>query len=346
MIQSEDPDGHRAILAPIQLTDKPHFDALFAALAQPISDYSFANTFIWGAPLKLYWARLHRHTCVFANGTGDLTLLMPPLPEPGAADADLRDCIRDCFDIMDAYNAKLGHRHASRIEYVSDELLEHISAAGGLNLTVAPFAGDYIYDMNKMINLDGGALKSKRHARGKFMRENPDHHAEPFDDAHIPACKALLNQWRDHGDAAHLGEINEEQTGSDVLRQRDTLACCAALDQWHALGLTGMSLFVGDQLIGFTLGEAISPTQASIVIEKTDHRYDGSAQFIFSEFCRRYWSTYPECNVGDDWGIPSLRFTKSSYRPTRLLSKHTVTLVQPAQVFVPAPVIPATNHAA
>lgn len=345
MIQSEDPDGHRAILAPIQLTDKPHFDALFASLAQPVSDYSFTNTFIWGAPLKLYWARLHRHTCVFANGTGDLTLLMPPLPEPGAGDADLRDCVRDCFEIMDAYNVRLGHSAASRIEYVSDELLERLSAAGGMNLAVSPFAGDYIYDMNKMIHLDGGALKSKRHARGKFMRENPDHHAEAFDDAHIPACEALLNQWRDHGDAAHIGEVNEERMGSDVLRQRDTLACCAALYNWRALGLTGMSLFVGDQLVGFTLGEAISPTQASIVIEKTDHRYDGSAQFIFSEFCRRFWADRPECNVGDDWGIPSLRFTKSSYRPVRLLSKHTVTVVQPARVFVPGP-DPYIIHAA
>lgn len=346
MIQSEDPDGHRAILAPIQLTDKPRFDALFADLARPISDYSFANTFIWGAPLKLYQARLHHHTCVFANGTGDLTLLMPPLPEPGAgsaSDADLRDAVRACFDIMDDYNRALGHPAASRIEYVSDELHERLSAAGGLNLAVAPFAGDYIYDMNKMIQLDGGALKSKRHARGKFMRQHPDHHAEPFDDAHLPACAALLEQWREHGDDAHVGEVNDERTGSEILRRRDALACRAALDNWRALGMTGMSLFVGDQLIGFTLGEAISPTQASIVIEKTDHRYDGSAQFIFSEFCRRFWADHPECNVGDDWGIPSLRFTKSSYRPIRLLSKHTVTLVQPARVFIPAPV---GHHAA
>jgi [ribosomal protein S18]-alanine N-acetyltransferase len=29
--------------------------------------------------------------------------------------------------------------------------------------------------------------------------------------------------------------------------------------------------------------------------------------------------------VGDDWGIPSLRFTKQSYRPTRMLSKYILT---------------------
>ena len=76
----DDPDGQRFGLAPIRLTDKPLFDRVFAGLAQPISDYTFANTFVWGSSLALYWQRIDRHLCVFANGSGDLTLLLPPMP--------------------------------------------------------------------------------------------------------------------------------------------------------------------------------------------------------------------------------------------------------------------------
>ena len=103
----DDPDGQRFGLAHVQLTDKPIFDGVFGNLAQPISDYTFANTFIWSTSLKLYWAQMDRHLCVFANGTGDLTMLMPPMPQPGATDADLRDCVVNCFDLMDRYAREL-----------------------------------------------------------------------------------------------------------------------------------------------------------------------------------------------------------------------------------------------
>ena len=48
----------------------------------------------------------------------------------------------------------------------------------------------------------------------------------------------------------------------------------------------------------------------------------GLAQFIFSEFCRQSWSDRPLVNVGDDWGLQTLAWTKQSYRPVKLLNKH------------------------
>lgn len=318
-------------LRPIQLEDRPHFDRVFSRLKAPISDYAFAGTFIWGSSLKLYWARIDRHVCVFANGTGDLTLLLPPLPDSGATGADLRDCVADCFQIMDRYNDRHAERDRSRIEYVSDELLEWFAAAPGLNLSAAPMSGDYVYDMARMIDLAGGNLKSKRHARSKFMRDFPDHRTETFEDRHVPACRELLEMWVTNGDATHEGEVNDAHVGTDLLRHRDRLASRTALDLWRELGLTGMVLYVGEKLVGFTLGEALSTSQAFILIEKTHPDFHGSAQFIFSEYCRQFWSSFPECNVGDDWGIPSLRFTKQSYRPIRMINKYTLTR-QPALV--------------
>jgi ribosomal-protein-alanine N-acetyltransferase len=226
---------------------------------------------------------------------------------------------------MDRYNVRHAERDRSRIEYVSDEVLEQFSAAPGLSLSAAPMSGDYVYDMARMIDLAGGSLKSKRHARSKFLREFPDHRTEMLDDRHVPACLELLDLWGSHGDASHEGEVNDAHVGTDLLRHRDVLASRTAIELWRELGLSGMVLLVGDKLAGFTLGEVLSPSQAFILLEKTHPDYQGSAQFIFSEFCRQVWSEYPECNVGDDWGIPSLRFTKQSYRPVRMINKYTLT---------------------
>jgi ribosomal protein S18 acetylase RimI-like enzyme len=47
----------------------------------------------------------------------------------------------------------------------------------------------------------------------------------------------------------------------------------------------------------------------------------GLAQYIFSEFCRADWSDRPRVNVGDDWGLETLAWTKMSYRPVEMLRK-------------------------
>ena len=140
-------------------------------------------------------------------------------------------------------------------------------------------------------------------------------------------------------DASHAAE----PTTNAVKRQKEAVATELALRDADRLGLRGMVVHVdgvgdaADTLRGFTLGEPLTADQSSIVIEKTDLDAKGLAQFIFSEFCRREWSAHPLCNVGDDWGLESLAWTKQSYRPVRLLQKYTLVPARPRVVgYVPA----------
>lgn len=315
-------DDHR--LRTIELSDRPLFDSAFSLLAEPISDYTFAGTWTWRDALRLRMAVLHGHLCVFANSTGDLTLLMPPMATPQAVPGQLRLAVEESFDILDRYNRPRTGTDASRIEYVSTEMLERLQHAG-LDLRETPIWGDYVYDTQSMIDLAGGALKSKRHARSKFLREHPGHEVRPLTPEDAPACVHLLELWADVGDAEHAGQRTTEEVETSLLRERDRLSTILALENLGALGLHGMTLWEADQLVGFTFGEALTPAQALIAAEKTHPDFDGAPQFIFSEFCRRNWAACPEVNAGDDWGIPSLRFTKLSYRPTRMLAKHVLT---------------------
>ena len=328
-------------LQPIRLEDKATFDLAFATLKQPISDYCFSCTYMWAEALRTTWATLHNHVCIFANGTEDLTLLAPPIPLPDATLTDFSAAVAESFEIMDAYNADKNGVERSRIEYVSDELLERFSEASPFPLTAAPLWSDYVYDTSRLITLEGGDLKSKRGARNRFLRDFADHRAEPMTRAHIPACAALLDRWADHGDETHEGEVNDAQLGTDILRHKDRESTKRILNAFDQAGLLGMVVTVGDQLAGFTLGAPISPLQSMVLVEKTAPEYHGCAQFIFSEFCRTALAPYPECNAGDDWGIPTLRFTKQSYRPTRLLNKHVLSRAAvPLAVHLPAPNMP------
>ena len=91
----------------------------------------------------------------------------------------------------------------------------------------------------------------------------------------------------------------------------------------------------GATVQGFTFGEHAGADQSSITIEKTDLAIKGLAQFIFSEFCRLHWADRPFVNVGDDWGLESLAWTKQSYRPVKMLRKYALRKV-PVTVSGPA----------
>jgi ribosomal protein S18 acetylase RimI-like enzyme len=318
-------------LRPITLADRAAFAAYFQSLAEPLSDYTFSQLYTWRNSLRIYWRELEDHLCVFANGTGDLTLLMPPIGEGGSRGDH---ALASAFEVMDAYNLAHNVPDRSRVEYVSEELLSRFERAG---LTISPMGTDYVYDTARMIDLAGGDLASKRQARNRFTR-NYRYRVETYSaQKHLADCRRLLDSWKIHQDAQHL----EEPNASAIKRQKETLAAELSLEAAEELGLRGMVVYVQDGpeqvLKGFTLGEWLGKDQSSITVEKTELEVKGLAQFIFSEFCRVEWSGRPYVNVGDDWGLESLAWTKMSYRPVKLLQKYAMRRVAPVRVAVGAP---------
>jgi ribosomal protein S18 acetylase RimI-like enzyme len=346
-------------LRPVELADRAVLTSYFDSLARPLSDYTFSQLYTWRNSLKILWKEVRGHLCVFANGTGDLTLLMPPIGDTGSDAA-----LAEAFELMDTYNGRRGVLDRSRVEYVSDELLARLDAS---KLSTQSMGADYVYDVNRMIDLAGGDLASKRQAKNRFMR-NYRYRVEPYvAAAHRDGCLSLLDQWKIHQDAQHLDESN----ANSIKRSKESIATALCLDTAGELGLKGMVVYVdrpnpqpraldakgketapvpvfdppegekiapvpvfGSVIRAFTFGECLGAEQSSITIEKTDLNVKGLAQFVFSEFCAQNWSDRPLVNVGDDWGLESLAWTKQSYRPVKLLNKYVLRKV-PAVVSGP-----------
>ena len=301
-------------LRPVELADRAVLISFFASLADPLSDYTFAQLYTWRNSLRIVWKIIRSHLCVFANGSGDLTLLLPPI-----GDTNGNSALAEAFSLMDEYNAAQGVPDRSRVEYVSDELLSRFDAS---KLSVQSMGADYVYDVRRMIDLAGGDLASKRQAKNRFMR-NYAFRVEPYVEAdHRDCCRSLLDQWKVHQDAQHL----DEPGSSARKRSKESIATALCLDTATQLGMKGMVVQVDDgtgmQIRGFSFGEYLGSDQSSITIEKTDLAVKGLAQFIFSEFCRLHWADRPFVNVGDDWGLESLAWTKQSYRPVKMLRKY------------------------
>jgi uncharacterized protein len=322
-MDDDDPFGSYG-LRPILIGDKTVFDQYLCCCATRLSDYTFANTFIWRDPIHLRWAILEECLCVFANGDGGLTLLFPPMG-PG----DALGALRRCVEICDDYNAANRFEGWTRVEYVSREMLQRLE--GVFKVDVRPMSGDYVYPTRQMIELAGGDLASKRQARNRFARRYQAR-TEPYGPAHTLPCMELLSLWN-----RQVEQSAGQSVGSvSVKRNKDVVAAREALVHYQALGLKGMVLYAADRIVGFTLGEMLDADTCSIIIEKTDREFAGSAQYIFSEFCRQTWSHTQWCNVGDDWDVPSLAWTKESYRPAMRLEKF-ILRPTPSRAEAPAP---------
>lgn len=303
-------------LTEMDLSDRSLFDAYFAACPTRLSDYSFANTYIWHRSLSLRWRCIRDALCVFANGTEGLTLLFPPL---GTRDPRVAD---EAIDLCHAYNRDHNLIAEPRIEYAANDLAETLAD----RFRMAPMSGDYVYATARLIDLDGGDLAGKRQARNRFARRYQPR-CEPFGPEHVSVCLELLDRWHGQHESTQVEDRPSDQPADAVpntpaaKRAKEELATAEAIRSATALGLVGMVLYDADVPVGFTFGETLAADTCSILIEKTDRTYAGSAQYVFNEFCRRAWAGSTWCNVGDDWDVPSLAHTKQSYRPICHLDK-------------------------
>ena len=173
---------------------------------------------------------------------------------------------------------------------------------------------DYIYETQSIIELKGKKYSSRRGSRNSFLKHNSEVRCLPYDDSQYNCCRDLLLKWQQQSDP---------NCTLNIERKRSVEYSCVSriLTEVDSLDLVGMTVYVDDKLIGFTFGEMLDAETCSVLIEKTDRTYKGSAEFIWSEFLRRYWNHTRWCNAGDDNGVPSLEWTKNSYHPTSMLTK-------------------------
>jgi len=308
-------------LDPLRLKDRESVHAALTPLNISLSDYTFANNYIWLSMVSGFHARIEGCLCLFALSGEVLTMLLPPL----GAEVDQRRALEACFDVMDVYNDS---PYLGRIDYVYGDFLNLLDVhgdvpmplVGGDRWLVEPGNPDYIYRTQDLIELRGDKYKNKRNEINQFRRAFPDGRTEAFEARHAAAALDLTHNWmsqRLHYVAS--GDVDR----SLYYMELERTAIHRTIQHYEELGLEGLCLFNGDEMLGFTFGERINPGVASVLIEKTNLELMGCAQYIFREFSK----CFADCefiNVGDDLGMEGLKRVKMSYRPALFGEKYTI----------------------
>ena len=291
-----------------------------------LSDYTFAGNFIWLSTATGFYTIVNNTFCLFILNSGELSMLLPPLGKK----ENTYEAILNCFEIMNAHNSS---RNYSKIEYVHEDILEGFVdylEEGTLiyemlkDFLIEKKLVDYIYKAEDLIDLKGDSYKSKRNEINKFQKIYTNYRIEILEkEKHSAEVLGLFNKWvKDR--TTYMPKEEVEVFLDGIYFER--FAIKRLFNNYDKLDVIGLVIYIDDEIKGFTVGEKINETTASVIIEKTDFEILGCAQFIFREFTKilkdKFGTEY--INVGDDMGFENLKKVKMSYRPYKLVPKYTI----------------------
>lgn len=300
-------------LQPLNLKDKPIFDAYAHRMCPRLSSYAFAPLYIWQDHFTFYWIRLGEYLCIFAQQNDDY--FMPILPMPYEINScDYLDVVREAYQLMLESSR---NPHIARIENVPQEMLSLFEKNGFCSTLKET---EYLYETESLSKLSGNRYKSKRSAYNAFVACYPTAALDSYCSTDRHACFALYDAWRTErvtqcSDEVYCAMLDDSRSAHRL-----------AITHADALGLHGRVVRINGEIKGYTFGYPLNPKTFCVLFEVTNLNTKGLAQFIYREFCRELMGTYKWVNAMDDSGLESLRRVKHSYHPTRLIPSYNVVI--------------------
>lgn len=177
---------------------------------------------------------------------------------------------------------------------------------------------DYLYEVDKLSDLAGRKLHSKRNHCKRFEENNPDWVYEDMTEEAIPECMEVDAAWEER--SREREGASEAQDMADEKR-----AMVTTLENFRALNAEGGLIRVEGRVVAFTVGSPICADTFDVHFEKALGEIQGAYAMINREFARRIRQRHPQVrylNREEDMGLEGLRKAKESYYPDLLLEKY------------------------
>ena len=282
----------------LTLDKKPEYDAMLDRAAHRGCTFSFANLYIWGRQCA---ARVGEDLLLFSHYAGRTMYPYPvcagdPRPALELLMADARE--RGIpFRLAGLNREDVEHLQS----WYPDQFIFHCGRGGH----------DYVYAIDDLADLKGKKYQPKRNHINRFLAEHPDVRILPLTDETLADAKALADRW-------YQRRSPEEDAGMELV------ALNRAFAHWRELGMEGLVMYVGEQVVAMTMGSRLGDDTVDVHFEKADLDYPGAYAVINRAFARHIREKYPQVkflNREDDMGIEGLRKAKLSYYPHHMVEK-------------------------
>ena len=286
---------------PLSLGDRNRCEQYLLDGTERGCEYSFANLYLWG---RQRCAVVGNQLVLFSQFNRRTVYPFPA----GSAD---KKCALDAI-IADAKERGI----PCRITGLNQDNIAYIEAEypGMFRFHCDRDSYDYVYDIHDLADLKGRKYQKKRNHYNRFRERFPYYTVEALSVENISAVTEMTEFW-------YSDRLREDPQG-DYHMERAALS--KALAHYAALGMEGLVLRDGGQILAFTLGSPLSGNTFDIHFEKARQDVDGAYAVINCEFARYLRSKHPQLqflNREDDLGLEGLRKAKLSYYPHHLVEK-------------------------
>ncbi len=282
----------------MSLEKKAEFDAYLRTAAHRGCAFSFTNLYLWG---RQCGAVVGEHLILFSHFHGKT---MYPYPVGRGDPKPALDAI-----MADARERGIPVR-LSGLQEADMEDLERWYP-GQFRFHCGRDSYDYVYAIDDLADLKGKKYQPKRNHVNRFLNEYPDASILPLSEETLPDAQALAERWYQRRDP-------EEDAGMEHVALKRALA------GWKELGMEGLVLYAGSQVVAMTMGSFLDDETVDVHFEKADTDYPGAYAVINRAFARYIRDKFPAVkylNREEDMGLEGLRKAKLSYHPHHLVEK-------------------------
>lgn len=285
-------------LKDIELSDKELFDRYLPLSGYQCCEFNFPNLFDWRFSYNIKWALAGEFLIIY-NSSEDI-ILMPAGSRPPAVDELL--LISDAF-AQNGFSGKIVQVPAEYIEK-NPALNDHFKISTFLEVD------EYIYLTEKLVKLSGEKLRKKKNLISQFVRNNKPYTVKMLTENSKDECLEFTKTWQLAKDIDELHR-NEEDS-----------AIKSAFDNFTALDIEGIGIFIEDKMIAYSVFGRQPPETYLIYFEKSLLDIKGSAQVINWETAKYLDGKCKYINREQDIGDPGLRHAKASYDPVYMLKNY------------------------
>lgn len=290
-------DFHR-----LKFSQKAQYEQILFSCPPRGCEYSFANQVLWGHQQAAF---LHGCAALFSHfygrsvypypiGSGDRRAVIEEILK----DAKERGIPCRITGMTDDDRAELESWFPDRFHFRTDR-----------------DGTDYVYAIGDLADLKGRKFQKKRNHVNRFRLAHPDYQIVPLTACNMALAQHMINDW-------FTARMKEDPEGNYFL---ENIALARACQNYGSLGMEGILLMDGNQVLAVTMGSRLREDTFDIHFEKAREDVDGAYPTVNCEFARYLRLKYPDVqflNREDDMGQEGLRKAKLSYNPHHMLTKH------------------------
>ncbi len=272
--------------AELSLIQRHTLHPLFQALPDGISEFTFANLYLFRKTHNYRVTCLDSDLIIFLGTDEHKPFFMAPFGLPG------KEMLQELFA-----------KHLS-MKCVAHSQVAELESRGYL-VREDRDNFDYLYLRQNLAELTGRKFSKKRNLIKTFLN-NFHFEGKPLLEEHIPDALKVLEQWR-----------SERDSPGDYTATREALENCETLQ------LCGGIYYADNEPAAFSLGEELMRGTSFVIhFEKAVSRYKGVWQFINQAFASILPDIYETINREQDLGEEGLRSAKMSYKPINFVKKY------------------------